>query len=67
VQIYSYWPPGEYLWDNVHVYADPRQKAPLPEVKPRTPNFGRTSDVVEREYRREHPSTAPASASQPAG
>jgi len=38
VQIYSYWPPGEYLWDNVHLYRDPRQEAPLPEVKPRTPN-----------------------------
>ncbi len=48
IQVYSYWPPGEYLWDNVHLYADPRQKAPLPEAKPRTPNFGKTSDVVER-------------------
>ncbi|MFP4107022.1 MAG: hypothetical protein ACLFVU_13165 [Phycisphaerae bacterium] len=38
IQIYSYWPPGEYLWDNVHVYPDPRQKTPLPEVKPRTKN-----------------------------
>ncbi len=38
IQIYSYWPPGEYLWDNVHLYKDPRQTAPLPEVKPRTPN-----------------------------
>jgi hypothetical protein len=61
VQIYSYWPPGEYLWDNVHVYADPRQKHPLPEEKPRTPGFGRTSDVVEREYERRHsPTTRPA-------
>lgn len=25
IQIYSYWPPGEYLWDNVFLYADPRQ------------------------------------------
>lgn len=39
VQIYAYWPPGEYFWDNVHLYKDPRQTAPLPEVKPRTPNF----------------------------
>ncbi len=39
IQIYAYWPPGEYYWDNVHLYKDPRQTAPLPEVKPRTPNF----------------------------
>jgi len=39
VQIYAYWPPGPFLFDNVHLYKDPRQKAPLPEVKPRTPNF----------------------------
>ena len=38
IQIYVYWPPGEYFWDNVHLYKDPRQKAPLPEEKPRTPN-----------------------------
>ena len=39
IQIYVYWPPGEYFWDNVHLYTDPRQKAPLPEEKPRTPSF----------------------------
>jgi len=39
VQIYSYWPPGEYLWDNVHVCKDPRQTAPLPEVNARTKNY----------------------------
>jgi len=39
VQIYAYWPPGPFRFDNVHLYKDPRQKAPLPEVKPRTPNF----------------------------
>lgn len=39
IQVYSYWPPGEYLWDNVHVYKDPRQTAPLPEVGPRTPGY----------------------------
>ncbi len=66
VQIYSYWPPGTYLWDNVHLYKDPRQKDPLKEVKPRTPNYGKTSDVVEKEYIRKHgkdyegtPATAP--------
>jgi len=25
IQIYSYWPPGEYQWDNVHLYKDPNQ------------------------------------------
>lgn len=43
IQIYSYWPPGTYLWDNVHLYTDPKQKAPLPEQKARTENFGKTS------------------------
>jgi len=48
VQIYSYWPPGTYLWDNVHLYKDPRQKAPLAVEGARTPNFGKTSDLIER-------------------
>ena len=48
LHVYSYWPPGTYKWDNVWLYKDPRQKAPLPEVKPQTPNFGKTSDVVEK-------------------
>jgi hypothetical protein len=39
IQIYSYWPPGEYLWDNVHLYKDPRQKAPLPVINSRTKNY----------------------------
>jgi len=37
IQVYSYWPAGTYRFDNVHMYKDPRQKAPLPEEKPRTP------------------------------
>ncbi|MEI7834787.1 MAG: hypothetical protein WCK05_00075 [Planctomycetota bacterium] len=41
IQIYSYWPPGVYLWDNVWLYKDPRQKAPSPEEVPRTPNLGK--------------------------
>jgi len=48
LQVYSYWPAATYRWDNVWLYKDPRQKAPLPEVKPKTPNFGKTSDVVEK-------------------
>ncbi len=28
VQVYAYWPPGEYLFDNVWLYTDPRQQAP---------------------------------------
>ena len=39
VQVYSYWPPGEYLWDNVWMYKDPRRKRPVAEEKARTPNF----------------------------
>ncbi|HET6428733.1 MAG TPA: hypothetical protein VFJ30_10010 [Phycisphaerae bacterium] len=39
IEVYAYWPPGEFLFDDVHLYADPRQKAPLPEVKARTPSY----------------------------
>lgn len=39
IQIYSYWPPGEYLWDNVHLYKAPGQKTPITEEKARTPNY----------------------------
>ncbi len=49
IQIYSYWPPGRYLWDNVHLYADPRQKAPLPEEKARTPNVQKRRDQTDRQ------------------
>ncbi len=49
IQVYCYWPAGTYRFDNVHLYKDPRQKAPLPEEKPRTPNVGKTSDVVEKQ------------------
>jgi TolB-like protein len=39
ITVYAYWPPGDYLFDNVLLYKDPRQKAPLPETKARTPKF----------------------------
>ena len=39
IDVYAYWPPGAFLFDDVHMYKDPRQKAPLPEVKPRTPSY----------------------------
>lgn len=37
IQCYAYWPAGEYYFDNVHLYEDPKQKVLAPEVKPRTP------------------------------
>ena len=40
IQVFAYWPPGEYLFDNVQLYADPRQQTPLPEEPARTPNVG---------------------------
>lgn len=49
IQVYSYWPAATYHYDNVFLYKDPRQTAPLPEEKARTPNFGKTSDVIERQ------------------
>ncbi len=45
IQIYSYWPPGIYRWDNVHLYKDPNQQAPLPEEKARTRNFQKVRDA----------------------
>lgn len=39
VEVYAYWPPGTYLFNDVHLYKDPRQKAPVAEEKARTPNF----------------------------
>ena len=48
VEVYAYWPPAKYLFDNVNVYLDPNQKAPLAEEAARTANFGMTSDVVEK-------------------
>jgi len=39
IDVYAYWPPGQFLFDDVHMYKDPRQKAPLPEVKARTPRY----------------------------
>ena len=47
IQVYSYWPAGTYLWDNVHLYKDPRQTAPSAVEGARTLNFGKTSDVIE--------------------
>ncbi len=43
IKILSYWPPGETRWDNVFVYKDPAQTAPLPEEKARTPKLGAAS------------------------
>ena len=39
VQVYAYWPPGNFVFDDVLMYKDPRQKAPLPEEKPRSKFF----------------------------
>ena len=39
IQVYAYWPPGAYYFDNVHLYRDPTQKTPLPEEPARTPSF----------------------------
>jgi hypothetical protein len=36
IEVYAYWPPGDFHFDDVILYKDPRQKAPLPEEKPRS-------------------------------
>ncbi len=43
IDVYAYWPPGEFLFDDVHLHKDPRQEAPLPEVKARTPSYKKPS------------------------
>lgn len=39
IEVYAYWPPGEYLFDNVNLYADTAQKAPLSEEPSRTEHY----------------------------
>ena len=39
IEVYAYWPPGDFTFDNVLMYKDPRQKAPLPAEKPRSKFF----------------------------
>lgn len=36
IEVYAYWPPGNFTFDDVLMYKDPRQKAPLDEAKPRS-------------------------------
>jgi len=57
IQIYAYWPAQEYRYDGVYVYKDPTQAAPLAEEAARTPNLGKTSDVIEKMTSR--PTTRP--------
>ena len=52
IQIYSYWPPGTYLWDNCFLYEHPGVDAPVSEEQGRTKNLDRS--------RRETTATAPA-------
>ena len=37
IEVYAYWPPGEFLFDDVQFYKDPRLTAPQPEEPARTP------------------------------
>ncbi|MCD6378215.1 MAG: hypothetical protein J7L99_05135 [Planctomycetes bacterium] len=39
IEIYAYWPPGKYYFDDVHLYYDPRNPTTLPVEKPRTPHY----------------------------
>ena len=39
IQVYAYWPPGTYRFDNVHLYKAPKQTKPLPEEPARTDSF----------------------------
>jgi TolB-like protein len=44
IQIYSYWPPGEYLWDDCWLYKDPRLAGPVDEEPARTKRFERSRE-----------------------
>ena len=44
IQVYAYWPPGTYYFDNVHLYKDPAAKGPLPEEPARTEGFEKSRE-----------------------
>jgi len=44
IQVYAYWPPGTYYFDNVHLYKDPAQKDLLPEEPARTQSFDKSRE-----------------------
>jgi TolB-like protein len=48
IEIFAAWPAGEYCFDRVHLYADPRQSSPLPEVPARTPGTSRQNETQDR-------------------
>ena len=48
IDIYPYWPPGTYYYDNVHLYKDPNQKAPMAEAQPRTPDYSKPGAIRQR-------------------
>ena len=53
IDVYSYWPPGEYLWDNVRMIKDPRQKAPIVEEAARTKNLDKKQQLHDKERKEE--------------
>ncbi len=55
IQIYAYWPPGEYFLDNVNIYKNPDQKEPIAEEAARTNSFEES-----RKLTRQDAATAPA-------
>jgi hypothetical protein len=48
IQVYAYWPPGEYFFDNVRLYKDPTQTSLLLEERPRTPNLAKENAAASR-------------------
>ncbi|HUU59131.1 MAG TPA: hypothetical protein VMZ50_06275 [Phycisphaerae bacterium] len=49
IQIYSYWPPGTYLWDDCFLYEDPGLKGPVPEEPARTEKFEKSREQTRPE------------------
>lgn len=49
IEILAYWPPGEFLFDDVHLYLDPRTRAAVPEENPRTLHYKPPSTQPARE------------------
>ena len=65
IDVYSYWPPGEYRWDNVWMYKDPRQKAPIPEEKARTPDIHKKERLHDAERKDSGEKDKPKPAGKP--
>jgi hypothetical protein len=52
IQVYAYWPPGTYYFDNVNLYKDPAQKGLAPEEPARTESFEKSRERTRQDSNR---------------